>query len=172
MVKLRNLEIKDAPLMLEWMTDPDIVRWFQFDSKNVNLDKCVNFITHSRENPNTKHFAVCDAETDTYLGTISLKNIDLASRRAEYAISMRKNTHGTGAAYEASRLLMDIAFNEYALDEIYLYVLAENIRANKFYNKIGFHLVRNESNTIPIQGKPYNLNWYSMTRTEYDLSFK
>ena len=38
-----------------------------------------------------QHFAIIDDQDDEYLGTISLKNIDLKNKNAEYAISTRKS---------------------------------------------------------------------------------
>ena len=41
-------------------------------------------------------------QDDEYLGTISLKNIDLKNKNAEYAISTRKKARGTGANQQAT----------------------------------------------------------------------
>ena len=36
-VHLRPLEEKDAPLMLEWMTDPSITEFFRFQQVSVHI---------------------------------------------------------------------------------------------------------------------------------------
>lgn len=43
-MNLRKLELKDAPLMLEWMHDPDVVQNMQADFAHKTLSDCENFI--------------------------------------------------------------------------------------------------------------------------------
>ena len=53
--------------MLEWMTDPEVTRFFRFDTSNVSLRTCEEYIENSAEAKNAVHFAVVD-ENDEYLG--------------------------------------------------------------------------------------------------------
>lgn len=147
--------------MFEWMTDPEITRFFRFDPSNVTLQSCEEYIEKADSLPNARHFAIAD-ESDEYLGTISLKDIDLENRCAEYAISTRKKAHGTGAAMQATRLVLQYAFEELGLERVYLNVLAENGRANAFYRKSGFRFVREESYALEIRGSVKALNWYEI----------
>lgn len=158
---LRPLEEKDAPGMLEWMTDPEIVCFFRFDASAVTLKSCRSFIAEANRQENCLHYAIAE-EADTYLGTISLKNITEAD--AEYAISTRSCAHGTGAAMTATREILKIAFQELGLKRVYLNVLAENGRANAFYRKAGFRFVKTEKNAVMIRGQEKDLNWYEIER--------
>ena len=147
--------------MLEWMRDPAIARFFRFDATAMTEEKCLDYIKAANEDPLCRHFAVAD-ESDAYLGTISLKNIRDGS--AEYAVSMRRCAHGTGAALQATRELLRIAFDDLKLDTVYLNVLEENLRANAFYRKAGFHFVRSEENALELRGEQKTLNWYEINR--------
>ena len=94
MILLRKLQEKDVPLMLEWMHDVEIQKSFQKDMLSVTEEQALDFCRLS-EIPDglsqgiSIHFAIAD-EDDEYLGTISLKNIDILNKMAEYAISTRK----------------------------------------------------------------------------------
>ena len=101
------------------------------------------------------------------MGTVSLKQIDQETGEAEYAISTRKKAHGTGAAFQATRLIWNIAFEDYRLRRVYLNVLAENQRANAFYEKVGYRFEYCEENAVEIRGVRKNLNWYAISRQEY-----
>jgi RimJ/RimL family protein N-acetyltransferase len=103
------------------------------------------------------HLAIVD-EKDYYLGTISLKEIDHAAKNAEYAISTRASAHGTGAALQATREILRIAFEELHLDRVYLNVLDENSRANRFYQKCGFRYEGQFRDHLLIRGELKNLN--------------
>lgn len=161
MIRLRALELKDVPFMYEWMTDPEITCFFRFDAEKVTLEGCEAFVRASFQSPNTIHFAIAN-EADEYLGTISLKDIDLKTRQAEYAISTRKKAHGTGAALEATKQLLSYAFEELGLKRVYLNVLTENGRANAFYRKVGFKYIRTEENALELHGISKDLNWYEL----------
>ena len=158
-IHLRPLLEKDAPFMLEWMTDPEITRFFRFDASRVTLDSCLAFIASVHDQPDAVHFAIVDGK-DEYLGTISLKDIDRDKGCAEYAISTRKSAHGTGAAMQATRQILEYAFETLGLDRVYLNVLSENGRANAFYRKAGFRFVREEPGALELRGEKKALNWY------------
>ena len=163
--RLRPLEEKDAPFMLEWMTDPSIARFFRFEAASMTLDRCKSFISGAGEQENCCHLAIAD-EQDEYLGTISLKEI--RNGEAEYAISTRSIAHGTGAAMAATRQILEIAFEELGLMRVYLNVLADNGRANAFYRKAGFRYTHTEENALEIRGQMKDLNWYEIGKDEYD----
>lgn len=163
--RLRPLEEKDAAGMLEWMTDPSIAKFFRFDAASMTLDRCKAFIAGAGEQANCRHFAIV-GETDEYLGTISLKDIENGS--AEYAISTRACAHGTGAAMAATRQILAVAFDELRLERVYLNVLADNGRANAFYRKAGFRYTHTEENALEIRGENKDLNWYEVWRENND----
>ena len=145
--------------MLEWMRDPSIARFFRFDAAAMTEEKCRDFIASSDADLNSRHYAIAD-ESDRYLGTISLKNI--ADGRAEYAISTRKCAHGSGAAMQATKEILRIAFEKLGLETVYLNVLADNLRANAFYRKAGFCFVRREENALELRSERKDLNWYEL----------
>lgn len=165
-VHLRALQEKDATGMLEWMTDPTIICFFRFDASDVSLDRCLTFIHNAEKDKNSLHYAIVNDE-DEYLGTISLKNIDNDKRNAEYAVSTQSCAHGTGAAMQATREILSIAFLDLNLNQVYLNVLAENKRANAFYRKVGFRYERCEEKAIEIRKELKDLNWYSISREEF-----
>ena len=168
--KLRPFEDKDAELMLEWMHDPDINRVFAAPFASFTLDKVRTFISGTRvECAQNLHLACVD-ENDTYLGTISLKNIDRESENAEYAISFRKGAHGSGAALYATQEILRIAFEELKLKRVYLYVLSINPRANRFYQKAGFVHEGTLRKHVMHNGLLCDEIWYGILRGEWEAS--
>lgn len=158
---LRNLKPKDAEAMLEWMIDPDINQFFRFPKENLTIESALNFINKSQQDEENRHYAITD-ETDEYLGTVSLKNINLKDKNAEYAICLRKKTIGTGIAKQATEEVLKIAFDELKLHKVYLNVLSDNIRAIKFYEKFGFQYEGEFVDHLYIENRYKNLKWYSI----------
>lgn len=166
-MKLRQLELKDAPLMLEWMHDESLVEFLQANFKEKQLSDCEAFIEACKNDEENKNWAICNDE-DEYLGTISLKHIDQKNGNAEYAISMRKCALGMGASRFGSEELLRIAFEEMGLNRVYLNVLVDNIRANKFYEKMGFVYEGTFKEHLYVNGKYRDLKWFALTKTEYE----
>lgn len=172
MITLRELKMKDAPLMLEWMHDPDIQKCFKKNMLDTTLEEAKKFCAVSKipnrvKQGDTLHFAIVD-ENDEYLGTISLKNIDLENQSAEYAITTRKKIHGCGIAKRATGLLLKKAFREYKLHRVYLNVLADNESAIKLYERCGFKYEGEFRDHLNIGGKYMNWKWYGLLENEYN----
>ena len=157
---LRKLMEKDTEYMKEWMLDKSITKNFQIDFSSYTEEKIKNFIENSYSSEN-QHFAFVDSD-DMYLGTISLKNISYKNRNAEYAIVTRKIAQGTGAAERATKDILEYAFGNLMLEKVYLNVLEDNVRANRFYRKCGFELEGQAKHHICINGVFHNLNWYAI----------
>lgn len=166
---LRQLKEKDAEGMLEWMHDPDIQKNFRFSTVDKKKEDALKFIQKAETalvDGKSIHLAIAD-DDDEYLGTISLKNLDLESGNAEYAISLRKKAQGRGIGTEATKELLALAFNRFHLERVYLNVLAENEKAVRLYQKCGFVYEGAFRKHLFLRGEYKTLYWYGMLREEY-----
>lgn len=131
-MKLRKLQEKDAPYMLEWMHDEELVRHMHKNFSSMNLSDCINFIKNSEGTKENIHFAIVD-ENDEYLGTVSLKNI--SEGHAEFGIVVRRNAMGSGVAAESMKRILQYGFDELSLEFVFWCVDKKNLRALSFYDK-------------------------------------
>lgn len=171
MIALRELQEKDAPLMLEWMHDSDIQSCFKKNMLSATLEDARAFCLGANipsviKNGDNLHFAIVD-ESDEYLGTISLKDISIDNGSAEYAIATRAKIHGQGIATEATNLLLEKAFKEYNLHRVYLNVLAGNAAAIRLYERCGFTLEGEFREHLRMGGKYMNWKWYGILDYEF-----
>ena len=157
MSRLRALKFEDASYMMEFINDAEISSNFKFTRNPFSEDGFKSFIQNSWSDKNNIHYAIEEKE---YSGTISLKNINTVDRTAEYAIVLRKKFWGTGIAKDATEKIIDYGFNTLNLKKIYLNVLSSNIRANKFYEKMGFKYEGKFTKHVYVNGKYEDLNWY------------
>lgn len=135
-MRLRKLEREDAPLMLEWMHDPDIVKNLRANFLDKTIKDCISFI--EKETPNNIHFAIV-SDDDEYMGTVSLKNIKDGT--AELGIATRKTSMGKGYSKYALDEIFKYGFEELKLKCIYWYVSCNNSRAIRFYDKHEYNRV-------------------------------
>lgn len=168
-IQLRQLLEKDVNGMLEWMHDPDIQNNFRATLQDMGKEDALQFIKRAECTPvagKSIHYAIVNAD-DEYLGTISLKNVDLKSKNAEYAISLRKKAQGLGIATEATREILRKAFDDFGLERVYLNVLSENKRAIHLYEKCGFVFEGEFRKHLYLRGAFRALRWYSILKEEY-----
>jgi len=172
LIRLRELQIKDAPLMIEWMHDPIIQKSFKKNMLDATMSDVECFCKSSKipeviKTGDSLHMAIVDAN-DEYLGTISLKDIDLENMTAEYAITTRMKAHGKGVAYKATGLILEKAFNEIGLHKVYLNVFSNNEPAIRLYEKAGFKWEGEFREHIKLDEKYMDWKWYGMLDSEYD----
>ncbi|MDO4219067.1 MAG: GNAT family N-acetyltransferase [Synergistaceae bacterium] len=161
---LRNLEIKDAPLMLAWMHDDSVVHDLYTDFASKTIEDCKAFIKAAENKEHDIHLAIASDE-DEYMGTVSLKNIDRTNKSAEFAITVRKCSMGKGYSWFGMKEIIRKAFEEYGLENVYWCVSRTNERAVRFYDKHNFHKTVDISNDIlnRYEGMD-NLKWYSVLK--------
>ncbi len=166
LVHLRRLGKNDVPGMLEWMHDPNVNHWFRFDADRMTAERALQFIENSFTET-AVHYAIAD-ENDTYLGTISLEDIDRENGHALFAVALRTCAMGTGAAMSATHEMLRIVFDEMGLERVYLNVLSDNLRAKRFYEKAGFKYEGRFRRHLKLRGEWRDWDWYALLKDEYD----
>ena len=163
-MSLRELQYKDASLMLEWMHDDSVVHDLKKDFGKLTLEDCNRFISQSINNDRDYNLAIVN-DKDEYQGTVSLKNISKDDGSAEFGIVVRKCAMGKGSSKEAMREILRRGFENLHLDYIYWCVSPKNVRAVRFYDKNNYSRIDvNELDTAKIcgggtqQGKFENLS--------------
>lgn len=140
MVILRDLNLDDAPLMLEWMHDNELVNNLNKNFGSMSIDDCKAFIKSAQVDQSfigkvtSLHLAITD-ESNEYLGTVSLKDIDYENGTAEFGIVVRRCAVGKGIASEAMKQIISKGFKDIQLHQIYWCVDINNKRAIRFYEK-------------------------------------
>ncbi len=153
---LRPLAPQDAPRMVEMMHDARTTQYLQIGGPDYTEETALRFIASTADETGSIHRAVVDG-SGVYQGTVSLKNLDMTQKEAEYAISMHPQAQGKGAAGAGSAAIVELA-RSLGLRRVYLNVLAENERANRFYRKFGFRYTH--STVMTFKGQEKTLHWY------------
>ena len=160
-MKLRNLENKDAPLMLSWMHDERVVGNLRGNFASKTLEDCEAFIESAITESNI-HLAIV-SDTDEYMGTVSLKNIEDGS--AEFAITIRYEAMRRGYSWFGMRSIIEKAFDELGLESVYWCVSRKNERAVRFYDKHNFHEIVDVPQKVLDRYKGVEeLKWYSILK--------
>lgn len=167
-MRLRKLEIKDAPFMLEWMHDTRVIGDLRTDFSQKTIEDAKEFIKLSWDTNTDLHLAIASDE-DIYMGTVSLKHIGEGS--AEFAITVRSKAMGHGYSWFGMEEILKKAFNELNLESVYWCVSRDNKRAVRFYDKHNFNEVLDMPNNVLARYQGIeNLKWYSVLKgDEYNI---
>ena len=95
LVELRAVERDDLPRYVEWLNDPDVMRWFA-PYEPFSLDQEEAWYQAQLSNPSVRNFAVYYA--GEHVGGAGYNGLDLRQRHSEVGLSSGARTSGGGAS--------------------------------------------------------------------------
>ena len=165
---LRNLHIKDASLMLEWMHDKRVNQKFAKDFTAFQIEDVLEFI-RKNETKFEKHYAIVN-ENDEYLGTASLQKISRKDLNAELSIVFRYEYFQPEMLKTIIFELISIAFNILKLNRLYLNILEDDFKSIQVYEELGFMKEGTFVGQRFIGGKYQNISWYAMSNPQLNVN--
>lgn len=134
-VRLRAVQEEDLPCLVKWDNDPEITQWAgrRFEDYQDAREWYL-----SRRSLQRKTYAI---ETDDMglIGEIEVMNISWRLRTAELRIFIgKKELWSQGLGEDSVRALMQGLFDTTSLEEVFLRVDEDNVRARRCYSKVGF----------------------------------
>jgi diamine N-acetyltransferase len=123
----------------EWRCRDDIRRWF-IDTRLITPEQQRTWFAGYLKREDDVTFIIRRLPEDRPVGAIALYNIDRQRRRAEYGRLLigEPSARGTGLAEDASGVMIDWAFRQLGIADIYLWVRQDNVRAATLYRRMGF----------------------------------
>jgi len=135
MIKLRKLHSSDSVAMMDFIGDFETQMNTNFLKYSKTKEDFQKFIENSLISKKNIHFAI--DYNGSYAGTVSLKNLNFKSKKAEFAIIVLPKYRGFGIGSQ-SLVLIESHAKLIGLNSIYLNVFFENFKATFIYNKAGF----------------------------------
>jgi RimJ/RimL family protein N-acetyltransferase len=133
---LRELRAEHLAAVVEWRNQPANRVCF-FHQQPLRLDQQQEWFARYLADPTDRTFIIL-LEHHLPAGMLGLYHQDLARRRAEFGRLLLADAYrGHGYAEEACRLCLDYA-RQLGLGEVYLEVWADNLRAIRLYQRLGF----------------------------------
>lgn len=123
-----SFDVKKNLYTQEELTKEQHIWWLNY---KVSTGECAQFIIEISENIGT--------ETPVPIGTVFIKNIDYQNNKGEFGIFIGEpELRGRGYASQATKQILEHAFENLKLNRIYLTVFYDNAPAIKVYEKAGF----------------------------------
>lgn len=134
---LRPLEESDAPLLVRWFNDPEVIRTLR-SWRPVTLTTEIEHLQKMARSQDDLVLGI-SLHDDRLIGVTGLHGFDPKNRAAMFGIVIGEtNEWGKGFGTEATALIAGHGFETMNLHRIWLEVYADNLRGIRAYEKAGF----------------------------------
>jgi RimJ/RimL family protein N-acetyltransferase len=169
-VILRALEREDLKLMHKWLNDEEVMEWARSKPYNTASMEFVekDFEQDVKgENPHRQTFIVVDKRTGKAVGWGMIRWWRTYSTTGDLGLVLaEKSLRGKGLGTEATKLLVDLAFNQYNMHKVGLFTRADNKAAIRAVTKCGFKLEGRHRDEIYFNGKYWDGLTFGLIRYE------
>ena len=140
-LRLRGAERADIPRFVEWLNDPEVIRYLLI-AYPLSLEAEEKWFEGMASHGPAEQVLVIEVKTEEGwrpIGNTSFMKVDWVSRHAEIGIFIgEKDCWSKGYGREAMKLMLRHGFATMNLNRIYLHVYDYNVRGIKAYEHAGF----------------------------------
>lgn len=137
-VVLKRITKEHTHLIVKWRNNPNVQKNFIFREKFTN-ERHNEWLDNKVKSGEVVQFIIYIKETDTPIGSVYLRDIDMENQRAEFGVFIGEDLErGKGYGREAAQLICRYGFEQLKLHKIMLRVFAFNKSAIKSYENAGF----------------------------------
>ncbi|MGA7692030.1 MAG: GNAT family N-acetyltransferase [Nitrososphaeraceae archaeon] len=163
LVNLREILINDAQDITHLLMNYNVSKHLWEIPNPYSIDDALEFIKCANSDFNTLkalHFAIeskimpRSRNNLKFVGTISIKNIDLVNKKADLGYWIGEQYWGRGIATECLKLIIDYAFSaELGLKQLCAYVFPDNKASIRVLEKNGMNKIREVNEYHKLSGR-------------------
>jgi diamine N-acetyltransferase len=138
--RFRELERGDLAALNRWRNDPEVIRHLGANFHSISPEVDARWYdAYLAGRDRAIRLAIVDTMCDRVIGSVHLTDVHRVNRSAEFSIVIGEPDYWSkGYGTEAARVMLAHAFDDLNLHRVYLTVLAENTRAVRLYERVGF----------------------------------
>ena len=137
-IGLAAVQSSSLEMFARWMSDLAVTRTLAAPKVPMTVERERTWLDAALQRAEP-FFTIYRLDTMQPIGNTDLYNVDMVSLAAEFGIMIgERSAWGQGYATEATRLMMEYAFDVLGLEHLSLQVYAPNVRAASAYQRAGF----------------------------------
>lgn len=141
LIRLRAREEEDEPLLFTWFNDPEVTQFLTLRYPLSHAKERMFIERNSDIAYANASFAVVRKDTGELIGGVSLEQASPENRSAVLGITIGDKSHWDGGyGTDTMRTVSRFGFEMMNLHRIELDVYADNARAVRCYEKVGYQL--------------------------------
>lgn len=171
-VWLRPMEARDLPAYVAGINDTEVGGHAGYRMP-LSLEHATGWQSRHAEQYRSGEaffFTVCELGDDRFIGTTWFKEVNRLDGNAELAIYMDRDHIGSGWGTDAVRTLLAFGFGTLGLERVWLTVMADNARAIRSYEKVGFKLEGVMRRSFRVKGQLTDSLLMSILRDEWEAA--
>lgn len=163
LVTLKRHTAENREAFIRWYRDPDIAYTLRHDLQPLTRIQAAGYFDTIILPMSARGvcWAIYTVDGNRLIGSTALTEIDERRGTCLFRIVIgEKEDWGKGYGTEATRLVVDEAFEHLGLGQVRLEVFSHNERAQRAYARVGFHVTGEHTEWIP--GKQFQLHVIEM----------
>ena len=151
-VYLRPMKTEDTDKIVAWR-NKDFVRKNFIYQELFSKEGHLSWIRNQVEPGRVVQFIIC-LSNGREIGSVYFRDIDRKKGVAEYGIFIgEEDALGCGYGTQTAKAALEYAFTKLGIDKIFLRFLADNIGAQKSYERAGFCMANRTETVTTMQGE-------------------
>jgi ribosomal-protein-alanine N-acetyltransferase len=168
-IYLRPVVLNDAAVIRKWHNDPEIVRLARVGEKKTTLKQEKADISAARRSRDQAYHIIAISSDNTPIGFLRFNYIDTTSGNTWLRVIIGdKRAWGRGYAGEAMRGYLKWLFNDLHVHRVTLECYSTNLRAIRFYKKLGFKQEGILREAVLINGKYHDIIAFGMLQEDFE----
>jgi RimJ/RimL family protein N-acetyltransferase len=165
-IRLRLRADSDEEAMIAALQDPEIPRWTRVPENYDERDAAEWSVERRRQQQAGEglHLVIADAETDQFLGSIGVHDVERAEGRCSIGYYLAREARGRGVMTCAVRMLSRWVFESLPVERIEIPVIAENHRSRRAAERAGYAFEGLLRSYTVIKGRRRDMAMHSLLR--------
>lgn len=167
-VVLRPITLEDTPLIIKWRNTPSVQQNFIF-RQPFTREMHEGWMKTKVATGQVIQYIIETVEDHRPIGSVYLRDIDLANNCAEYGIFIgEEDARNQGIGTETARLFVKYGFEVLGLHRIYLRLISGNAPAYHAYQKAGFVQEGIFRDMVWLDGRYQDIVFMAVLRSDQD----
>jgi [ribosomal protein S5]-alanine N-acetyltransferase len=163
---LEPMEEKTYPLLVNWLSDSNIIKFLDSSECNLSLEQIKEI--YSIDDQKNKLFTIVEKNLDQSVGICGLQKIDWNKKNAFLRIIIGNTNFWDGkTALESEKLLLKFAFTVLELNKVYSIINVNNVGQSMLVQRLGMQKDGISRNHYIQHGKYVDANLYSILSNEF-----
>lgn len=173
-VRIRRYCAADIPLLFEAARESvnEMFAWMPWCHQQYSLEESAAFILSREAAWNQKiefDFAILDAQTNRFLGGVSLNQFNHDHNFANLGYWVRSGSTGRGIATEATLLAAHLGFEDLGLHRIEIVAAIGNVASQKVAGKAKAKREGVLRNRLVLHNRPHDAVMYSLVVADMNI---
>jgi RimJ/RimL family protein N-acetyltransferase len=167
-IRIRLRSDADTPALIAACQDPEVPRWTRVpdDYDETSAAEWAVQAARMQESGEALPLAIADAETNEFIGSIGIQEIDREEGRCDIGYFLAPDARGRGLMTGAVRLVTRWAFENLPADRVQIKVQPENARSRAVAERAGYTFEGVLRSHTVIKGRRQDMAMYSLLRGE------